>query len=193
MTGTVKWFNNAKRYGFIRRDDGPDVFVHYSAIRGEGYRTLSEGDPVEFEIVQGPKGPQAVNVSKKRWTRLSDREEAGLLPAALITLALSSEDAIRSIRVDTPGAWFGEQLHRSDKRIEPNYPAELEVRVTSSEFRFFAYPYPRTASIELGRNERLLLLLRAPSFLQSSHMGHSGLSGAKYPFVPSVPCPANSI
>jgi cold shock protein len=62
--GIVKWFNNSKGYGFIGRDDGPDVFVHYSAIVGDGYRTLQEGDPVEFEIVQGPKGPQAANVKK---------------------------------------------------------------------------------------------------------------------------------
>jgi cold shock protein len=64
LRGTVKWFNNTKGYGFIGRDDGPDVFVHYSAIVGEGYRTLQEGDVVEFEIVQGPKGPQAANVQK---------------------------------------------------------------------------------------------------------------------------------
>ena len=64
VRGTVKWFNNTKGYGFIGRDDGPDVFVHYSAIVGEGYRTLQEGDPVEFEIVQGPKGPQAAEVQK---------------------------------------------------------------------------------------------------------------------------------
>jgi CspA family cold shock protein len=64
VQGTVKWFNNSKGYGFIGRNDGPDVFVHYSAITGDGYRTLQEGDPVEFEIVQGPKGPQAANVSK---------------------------------------------------------------------------------------------------------------------------------
>jgi len=64
VKGNVKWFNNSKGYGFIGRDDGPDVFVHYSAIVGDGYRTLQEGDPVEFEIVQGPKGPQAANVSK---------------------------------------------------------------------------------------------------------------------------------
>jgi len=63
-TGTVKWFNNAKGYGFIGRPDGTDVFVHYSAIAGEGYRSLQEGDTVEFEIVQGQKGPQAANVSK---------------------------------------------------------------------------------------------------------------------------------
>jgi CspA family cold shock protein len=64
VQGTVKWFNNSKGYGFIGREDGPDVFVHYSAIVGDGYRTLQEGDAVEFEIVQGPKGPQAANVQK---------------------------------------------------------------------------------------------------------------------------------
>jgi cold shock protein len=64
VQGLVKWFNNSKGYGFIGREDGPDVFVHYSAIVGDGYRTLQEGDPVEFEIVQGPKGPQAANVAK---------------------------------------------------------------------------------------------------------------------------------
>jgi CspA family cold shock protein len=64
LRGTVKWFNNAKGYGFIGRDDGLDVFVHYSAIVGDGYRTLQEGDVVEFEIVQGTKGPQAANVQK---------------------------------------------------------------------------------------------------------------------------------
>lgn len=68
MRGNVKWFNNSKGYGFIGRDDGPDVFVHYSAIVGDGYRTLQEGDAVDFEIVQGPKGPQASNVSKNGGT-----------------------------------------------------------------------------------------------------------------------------
>ena len=65
MIGKVKWFNNAKGYGFLGREDGPDVFVHYSAILGDGYRSLAEGDSVEFEIVQGPKGPQAANVRKQ--------------------------------------------------------------------------------------------------------------------------------
>jgi cold shock protein len=64
LKGTVKWFNNAKGYGFIGRDEGPDVFVHYSAITSEGYKSLQEGDLVEFEIVQGQKGPQAANVTK---------------------------------------------------------------------------------------------------------------------------------
>jgi CspA family cold shock protein len=64
VVGKIKWFNNSKGYGFIGRDDGPDVFVHYSAIVGEGYRSLQEGDSVEFEIATGQKGPQAANVSK---------------------------------------------------------------------------------------------------------------------------------
>jgi CspA family cold shock protein len=64
IRGTVKWFNNAKGYGFLGHDGGPDVFIHYSAITGDGYKSLQEGDQVEFEIVQGEKGPQAANVSK---------------------------------------------------------------------------------------------------------------------------------
>jgi CspA family cold shock protein len=64
VQGKVKWFNNSKGYGFIGREDGADVFVHYSAISGDGYRTLQEGDAVEFEIVEGQKGPQAANVSQ---------------------------------------------------------------------------------------------------------------------------------
>jgi CspA family cold shock protein len=64
IEGTVKWFNAAKGYGFIARDQGKDVFVHYSAIQMDGYRSLAEGDKVEFEIVEGAKGPQAENVTK---------------------------------------------------------------------------------------------------------------------------------
>jgi CspA family cold shock protein len=60
--GTVKWFNGAKGYGFIERDSGDDVFVHYNAIVGEGYRNLDEGQRVEFAVVQGQKGPQAQDV-----------------------------------------------------------------------------------------------------------------------------------
>ncbi len=60
--GTVKWFNDSKGYGFITREDGPDVFVHFSAVVGNGFRSLSEGQAVEFEVSQGPKGPQASNV-----------------------------------------------------------------------------------------------------------------------------------
>jgi CspA family cold shock protein len=64
VTGQVKWFNNSKGYGFIGREGGADVFVHYTAITGDGYKSLQEGDTVEFEIVQGQKGPQAANVVK---------------------------------------------------------------------------------------------------------------------------------
>ena len=63
VTGTVKWFNASKGYGFIERPGGPDVFVHYSAIQTDGFRTLSEGQSVEFTIEQGPKGLQAANVT----------------------------------------------------------------------------------------------------------------------------------
>jgi cold shock protein len=62
VTGTVKWFNASKGYGFIERQGGPDVFVHFSAIQGEGFRSLQEGQTVEFTIEQGPKGLQAANV-----------------------------------------------------------------------------------------------------------------------------------
>ena len=62
--GTVKWFNNEKGYGFINRNSGDDVFVHHSAILGDGYKSLAEGDSVEFEVAKGPKGFQAQNVAK---------------------------------------------------------------------------------------------------------------------------------
>jgi cold shock protein len=62
MKGTVKWFNDSKGYGFIQAPEGNDVFVHFSAISGEGFRTLSEGDEVEFEIQESERGPQAANV-----------------------------------------------------------------------------------------------------------------------------------
>ena len=63
-TGTVKWFNSSKGFGFIAREEGDDVFVHFKAINGEGYKSLDEGDQVEFEVEQGPKGLQANNVTK---------------------------------------------------------------------------------------------------------------------------------
>lgn len=63
-SGTVKWFNRTKGYGFIEREEGEDVFVHFSAIQEEGFRSLEQGDKVEFEITDGPKGPQAANVKK---------------------------------------------------------------------------------------------------------------------------------
>ncbi|MBN2388499.1 MAG: cold-shock protein [Anaerolineales bacterium] len=63
IIGTVKWFNGEKGYGFIARESGPDVFVHYSAIQSDGFRSLNEGQQVEFSVEQGQKGPQAVNVT----------------------------------------------------------------------------------------------------------------------------------
>jgi len=62
--GKVKWFDNKKGYGFIQRENGADVFVHFSAIQGEGFKSLHEGDTVEFEVVEGPKGLQAENVER---------------------------------------------------------------------------------------------------------------------------------
>ncbi|NKI17817.1 cold shock domain-containing protein [Spongiibacter sp. KMU-166] len=64
VTGTVKWFNNAKGFGFITRSEGDDVFVHFRSIRGDGYRTLDEGQSVEFNVIEGPKGLQAEDVMK---------------------------------------------------------------------------------------------------------------------------------
>lgn len=63
VTGTVKWFNEAKGFGFIKQEDGTDVFAHFSAIAGEGYKTLKEGQKVEFNVVAGAKGPQAENIT----------------------------------------------------------------------------------------------------------------------------------
>ena len=64
-TGRVKWFSEAKGYGFIEQDSGPDVFVHFSAVIGEGFKTLAEGEEVEFEVVQDARGPKAKNVTRR--------------------------------------------------------------------------------------------------------------------------------
>ena len=64
MTGTVKWFNAEKGFGFISREDGDDVFVHFSAIQGDGFKSLDEGQRVNFDLIKGPRGPQAENVIK---------------------------------------------------------------------------------------------------------------------------------
>ena len=77
ITGKVKWFNNAKGYGFIEREGGADVFVHFSAVQGNGFRTLEEGQAVEFEIVDGPKGQQAGNVTKPSKIPARDRDAHG--------------------------------------------------------------------------------------------------------------------
>lgn len=65
VKGTVKWFNEKKGYGFLSQEDGNDVFVHYTSITADGFKTLKEGDAVEFEVQDGPKGPQAINVKLK--------------------------------------------------------------------------------------------------------------------------------
>lgn len=62
--GTVKWFNDSKGFGFISQEEGPDVFAHYSAISGDGFKSLAEGDRVSFDVTDGPKGPQAANIQK---------------------------------------------------------------------------------------------------------------------------------
>jgi CspA family cold shock protein len=64
VKGTVKWFNESKGFGFITKEDGGDVFIHYSAIQGNGFKTLTEGQAVSFEVVDGPKGPKAENITK---------------------------------------------------------------------------------------------------------------------------------
>lgn len=80
MKGTVKWFDAKKGYGFITKEDGEDIFVHYSAIQAEGYKTLKEGDKVEFEVQNGQKGPQAANVKVIKWA-LVDNNSAPIMGA----------------------------------------------------------------------------------------------------------------
>ena len=74
VTGTVKWFNETKGYGFIAQEDGPDVFVHFSAIQGDGFKTLADGQKVEFTVTDGQKGPQAENVVCLLYTSPSPRD-----------------------------------------------------------------------------------------------------------------------
>ncbi len=79
--GTVKWFSNEKGYGFIARPDGEDVFVHFSAIQVDGYRTLAEGQSVEFDIVDGPKGKQAANVRPRSESHTAAGDGLGVGPS----------------------------------------------------------------------------------------------------------------
>lgn len=80
VQGTVKWFNESKGYGFITKDDGGDVFAHYSAIDGDGFKTLSEGDMVSFDVVEGNKGPKAINIVKMQTQKpASGQPEPGFL------------------------------------------------------------------------------------------------------------------
>ena len=104
ITGKVKWFNNAKGYGFIEREGGSDVFVHYSAIQGAGFRSLEEGQAVEFEIVDGPKGPQAGNVTKP--SEPLNHTGAGQAGAGRAPRSLLPAFAIRVTSSLSPSAGF---------------------------------------------------------------------------------------
>ncbi len=75
LKGKVKWFSNVKGYGFIEQEGGQDVFVHYSSIQGEGYKTLEEGDIVQFEVTQGEKGLQATNVIKEKSAKTEQKQQ----------------------------------------------------------------------------------------------------------------------
>ncbi len=75
VQGKVKWFSNVKGYGFIEQEGGQDVFVHYSSIQGEGYKTLEEGDVVTFEVIQGEKGPQASSVVKEKAAAKAEQQK----------------------------------------------------------------------------------------------------------------------
>ena len=116
MQGVVKWFNNTKGYGFIGRDDGPDVFVHYSAIVGEGYRTLNEGDTVEFEIVQGPKGPQAANVTRR--TLRTPHHEVQFYSHDAVFLESVSQFIGAALNAGNAAIVFATRPHRDNLRQE---------------------------------------------------------------------------
>jgi cold shock protein len=95
VQGVIKWFNNTKGYGFIGHDDGPDIFVHYTGIKGEGYKTLDEGDTVEFEIVQGPKGPQAADVTRRGLNSAPHNHAAVNKKNARVSPGLTAYDPVK--------------------------------------------------------------------------------------------------
>src|ERR1700674_3713641 len=130
--GTVKWFNGAKGYGFIQRSTGEDVFVHFSAIQENGYRTLNEGETVEFDLLKGPKGFQAANVIRASLRNISEpsRPPAGGLFISRRTPKLEYFPREREIKRETQPAIVGEgvthtastKLHRiSSETKSPSF------------------------------------------------------------------------
>jgi CspA family cold shock protein len=103
ITGKVKWFNNSKGYGFIEQPGSSDIFVHYSAIQGDGFKTLEEGQEVEFEVTQGPKGPQAEKVTKTSVSPAFFSKATDLLP---VTGPVSSQKKERPALVAFSFALF---------------------------------------------------------------------------------------
>lgn len=129
ITGTVKWFNNAKGYGFIERQGQPDVFVHFSAIQGNGFRTLEEGQAVQFEIVEGPKGPQAGNLIAVRREPVADSSQDAD--------GERSEGRWRSANSRGPGTIRrrrpeGPAQSTEGKRKDPRYPDPLAPTTSSA-------------------------------------------------------------
>ncbi len=97
--GTVKWFNNAKGFGFLGREGGADVFVHYSSIQSDGYKSLKEGDEVEFDIIEGSKGPQADHV-----VRINEGPPAAAAPPAADVPPVESPPAVEPAPEEPPAA-----------------------------------------------------------------------------------------
>lgn len=118
-TGTVKWFSREKGYGFIRQADGPDVFVHYSAIQAKGFRTLEEGEQVEFEIIEEPKGLRAQNV-----VRLDESPESADAEGASGNTAAGSDASSVEADLD-PTTELDPDLLDSAESLEPDPQADL--------------------------------------------------------------------
>ncbi len=170
ITGKVKWFNNAKGYGFIERDGGSDVFVHYSAIQGDGFRSLEEGQAVEFEIVDGPKGPQGAG-GETDLAILQHHAERHLVAATLAELAdLAFHEVGELVKrhdvlaILAPG--FSERLIQADE------PIHLAHRILEG----------RDVQDAILRRLGLGGLVRAPD---GERAGPSLFAGAK-PTVPQI-------
>jgi CspA family cold shock protein len=125
--GSVKWFNDAKGYGFISQENGEDVFVHFSAIQAQGFKSLAEGDRVEFEVTKGPKGLQAANVRKAKEANLSGRVPAepgpGLTPAPAIVTSQPFGDAESPLDPFRPATQTKKEPRRCLRQLLPCRPA----------------------------------------------------------------------